>query len=395
MFPSTGAGDSRRPALPELDLVQRIGSGSYGEVWLARNPLGTPRAVKIVRRAEFDDDRPYEREFVGIQKFEPISRSHEGFVDLLQVGRNDAEGYFYYVMELADCAESSLATDRHQISASYQPRTLAAEVKARGALPLEECLSIARPLGSALVEVHQHGLVHRDIKPSNIIFVGGVPKLADIGLVAAASEARSFVGTEGFIPPEGPGATQADLYSLGIVLYVISTGKSHRDFPEPPADLASRPDRERWLEFQAIIHRACQNDPCQRYGNAEAMLAELAVLQRGESVKRRRTLQLRWRILKKAGMTVALLGIVSVVTLLFIPGRGDGDLHSRNPEAEKLVKYADLESKYRTPDQDDHAIADYSQAIRLDPGFAPAYIGLFKLRLGQSAGSDRHPLEDA
>ena len=45
--------------------------------------------------------------------------------------------------------------------------------------------------------------MHRDIKPSNIIFVNGVPKLADIGLVAAANEARSYVGTEGFIPPRG------------------------------------------------------------------------------------------------------------------------------------------------------------------------------------------------
>src|SRR5438046_2769309 len=88
------------PLIPELDLIQPIGSGAYGEVWLGRNSLGSLRAVKIVRRAEFDDDRPYEREFSGIRKFEPISRTHEGFVDLLQVGRNDAEGWFYYVMEL-------------------------------------------------------------------------------------------------------------------------------------------------------------------------------------------------------------------------------------------------------------------------------------------------------
>ena len=62
---------------------------------------------------------------------------------------------------------------------------------------------------------HPHaGLIHRDIKPSNIIFVNGIPKLADIGLVAEQSEAKSFVGTEGFIPPEGPGTPRADIYSL-------------------------------------------------------------------------------------------------------------------------------------------------------------------------------------
>ena len=55
--------------------------------------------------ASFADERPYEREFNGIQKFEPLSRSHEGFVDVLQIGRNDEEGYFYYVMELADGVE--------------------------------------------------------------------------------------------------------------------------------------------------------------------------------------------------------------------------------------------------------------------------------------------------
>ena len=99
--------EARAPVVPAHELLRRIGAGSYGEVWLARSALGTFRAVKIVRRAAFDDDRPYEREFAGLQKFEPISRTHEGFVDLLQVGRDDAEGWFYYVMELADDAAAT------------------------------------------------------------------------------------------------------------------------------------------------------------------------------------------------------------------------------------------------------------------------------------------------
>ena len=61
-----------------------------------------------------------------------------------------------------------------------------------------------KPLTSALEVLHEHGLAHRDIKPANIIFVHGAPKLADIGLVATAGQ-RSFVGTEGYVPPEGPG----------------------------------------------------------------------------------------------------------------------------------------------------------------------------------------------
>src|SRR5579863_9706035 len=88
------------PVIPDHELVRCIGRGSYGEVWLARNVMGNYRAVKIVYRKTFENDRPFEREFNGIQKFEPISRSDNSQVNILHVGRK--EGYFYYVMELAD-----------------------------------------------------------------------------------------------------------------------------------------------------------------------------------------------------------------------------------------------------------------------------------------------------
>jgi tetratricopeptide (TPR) repeat protein len=283
-----------------------------------------------VRRAAFDDDRPYEREFSGIRKFEPISRTHEGFVDLLQVGRNDTEGWFYYVMELADPISDAVG-ERRVASASttkpppadqYVPRTLGAEVKLRGALPLDECLRIALNLTRALAELHRHDLVHRDIKPSNIIFVGGIPKLADIGLVCGATEARSFVGTEGFIPPEGPGTPRADLYSLGIVLYAMATGKSHRDFPEPPADLATRSDRRQFLELTAIVHRACQADPRDRYSDAAAMLADLQRLEAGQSVKRRHTINraLTW--------TWKFAALFTVLFLVFLLAKNDRERRS-------------------------------------------------------------------
>jgi serine/threonine protein kinase len=92
------------------------------------------------------------------------------------------------------------------------------ELEQRGRLPFNECLEIALALATALEHLHRNGLVHRDIKPSNIIFVNGSPKLADIGLVAPADATLSCVGTEGFLPPEGPGSPQADIYSLGKVL---------------------------------------------------------------------------------------------------------------------------------------------------------------------------------
>src|SRR5437762_9913039 len=95
---------SSSPNIPDHELLKKIGGGSYGEVWLARNVLGGYRAVKIIYRQAFDHERPFEREFEGIQKFEPISRVHPSQLDILHVGRNERAGYFYYVMELVDDA---------------------------------------------------------------------------------------------------------------------------------------------------------------------------------------------------------------------------------------------------------------------------------------------------
>src|SRR5262245_59868480 len=92
------------PPIPDHELIRPIGRGAYGEVWLARTATGSYRAVKIIHRSAFADDRPYEREFAGLQKFEPLSRSHPGLVNVLQVGRQT--DHFYYVMELGDDQES-------------------------------------------------------------------------------------------------------------------------------------------------------------------------------------------------------------------------------------------------------------------------------------------------
>ena len=77
------------PLVPDHEMLRCIGSGSYGEVWLARNATGQYRAAKVLYHDRFESERPYEREFAGITRFEPISRTHDGFVDILQVGRND------------------------------------------------------------------------------------------------------------------------------------------------------------------------------------------------------------------------------------------------------------------------------------------------------------------
>src|ERR1041385_4928727 len=280
--------DQARPehegiAVPDHELIQCIGRGSYGEVWLARNLMGVYRAVKVVYRKNFGHQRPFERELAGIKKFEPISRSHESFVDILHVGQNEPGGYFYYIMELGDDA----VTGQEINPRCYVPKTLAKEVALRGRLPLAECLQLGLSLSAALDSMHQHGLVHRDVKPSNIIFVNGVPKLADIGLVADINEACSYVGTEGFIPPEGPGSAQADVYSLGKVLYEISTGKDRHDFPDLPADLRDSADQSGFSELNEIILKACASEVAQRYRSADEMQADLALLQQGKSMKQK------------------------------------------------------------------------------------------------------------
>ena len=160
---------------------------AYGEVWLARSVTGIYRAVKVIYRASFEEARPFDREFAGIQRFEPISRAQENQVDVLHVGRNDAAGYFFYVMELADDAASDTAlhgaVSPAQIAA-YKPKTLKEVLARQNRMRAEDCLPIAIGLCNALQHLHEHRLIHRDIKPSNIIFIGGAPKLADLGLVS-------------------------------------------------------------------------------------------------------------------------------------------------------------------------------------------------------------------
>lgn len=295
------------PVVPDHELLRRIGGGSYGEVWLAKNVVGTFRAVKIVYRDSFSDSRPYEREYRGIQKFEPVSRSNDGFMDILQIGRNDELGCFYYIMELADngCVNSEDPED-------YIPKTLQEITRQRGRLKFEECLQYAMPLNLALGHLHRQGLIHRDIKPSNIIFIGGIPKLADIGLVTDVGEARSFVGTEGFIPPEGPNSPQADIYSLGKVLYEMSMGKDRTEFPEPFTELGQGAGSQELEELNAVILKACASDPANRYQTAEEMHVDLALLQNGKSVKAKRMLERRLGFARRAGAVVATIAMIAI-----------------------------------------------------------------------------------
>jgi serine/threonine protein kinase len=383
------------PLIPDHELLRKIGGGSYGEVWLARNILGGWRAVKIVYRNSFDHDRPFEREFAGIQKFEPISRTHESQVDILHVGRGD--GYFYYVMELADDAPAPVGIEAAPAAQcatfnfqpeTYQPHSLKLDLQRRGRLPVDECVQLGLSLSTALAHLHSHGLIHRDVKPSNIIFINGVPKLADIGLVTEVEATRSFVGTEGFIPPEGPGTVQADLYSLGKVLYEMSMGRSRLDFPALLANWDELPQAEqsRLLEFNEVLVKACEGDPRRRYQSAQEMRGDLQVLQGGQSVKEKRTAEQKRALAKKVISATAAIGLLALGAFLLSTSVTRREARSETqPTARNITTNLDALNAYsqgryaynkNTDPEFTNAIHFFERAIALDPNFAEAYAGL-------------------
>jgi CHASE2 domain-containing sensor protein/class 3 adenylate cyclase len=265
---------AERPAIPDHEPLRCIGHGAYGEVWLARDAIGSFHAVKILRRSAFKEEGPYEREFKGLQRYTPLSRSHPGLVHILHVGRNEAAGYIYYVMEAGDDQRSGANIDGD----NYEPRNLATDIGRLGRIPLEQLVEQGIEVAEALAFLHRNRLIHRDIKPANIIFVNGRAKLADIGLVTeigAPGDEISFIGTEGYIPPEGPGKPAGDVFSLGKSLYVGATGCAVKKFPEIPESLADAPDRNLLHGFMQILLRACEPMVAERFQDAEEMAAAL------------------------------------------------------------------------------------------------------------------------
>ncbi|HEY2328952.1 MAG TPA: serine/threonine-protein kinase [Verrucomicrobiae bacterium] len=270
------------PVTPGYELFQPpIGEGAYGRVWLARSQAGQWRALKAIYLANFNQNNdPYEREFNGVSRYKAVSGDQPGLLKVDFVSEKQ-DGYFYYVMELGD----SLSPGWQKDPAKYKPHDLAAE-RARAPenrLPARECVRLGLVLAEALESLHQHGLTHRDIKPQNIIFVDGRPKLADLGLIAEirpADQIKTFVGTPGFMPPppELPGTPQADIFALGMVLYVMSTGHPAALFPDISTSLVDNREPAGFLPLNALVLKACQPNPASRYASAAEMHRALLAL---------------------------------------------------------------------------------------------------------------------
>lgn len=265
------------PMTPGYELFPApFGQGAYGKVWLARKPGGPWEALKVVYRAKFENSDPFDREFKGVSRYCQLSEQHPGLLRVNFVSER-MDGFFYYVMELGDAVDETWQSN----PSLYKPKDLV-NLRAHlpgNRLPTLECVELGIKLCQALEFLHRNGLAHRDIKPQNILFVNNEPKLADVGLIAEfrPDDERTLVGTPGYMPPapEIPGTPAADIYALGIVLYVLSSGGSAALFPEISSTLVASRSHEEFSALNSVIIKACHPDLAVRYSSATEMLASL------------------------------------------------------------------------------------------------------------------------
>lgn len=219
--------------------------------------------------------------------------------------------FVYYVMEIADHARGA---QPHRLE-DYEPLTLAAVLRQKLRLPFNTApdaavaagtglrrgaspgtdhrssplakgghaggasrddttplavLDVALALLDAIEHLHRAGIQHRDVKPSNVLFVDGVLRLADVGLVGEQSD--ESVGTSAYLPPDGK---PDDLYSLGKVVYELVTGLPARQFPEWPGELGPSSDA-RYRPLRALINKLCHPSAEQRISSLSACRSELS-----------------------------------------------------------------------------------------------------------------------
>ena len=265
------------------ELGHRIGGGGMAEVVEAYDrKLDRRVAVKLLRNGA-SDPRAHER---FVHEAHAAARfTHPNVVRVFDVG--EAGGQPYLVMELVE------------------GRTLRQVIDDRSQLPLEQALAVADSLLAALAAAHAHGLVHRDVKPANVL-IGrdGRVKLADFGIAKAVEGVASsltatgqVIGTPAYLSPEqvdGQEATpRTDLYAVGVVLYEMLAGVPPFRSDQPFAvALAHRHDPVPAIEehradvppaLAAVVTRALEKDPAQRYASAGEMRRALEAARNGST----------------------------------------------------------------------------------------------------------------
>jgi hypothetical protein len=252
--------------------VRRIDAGGMGEIWEADDTLlGRRVAIKVLAEELAGDPvalRRFRREARATAKLD-----HPNVIRVYDFVDGEAP---FLILEL------------------LEGQTLAERLRGGGALAPLEAARIAAAVADGLEVAHRAGIIHRDIKPSNITLTadGGV-KVMDFG-IAAAWEAHSTTGqqllaTAAYAPPErirgGRASPAGDLYSLGVVLYEMLTGRppfladTAEQLLRAHLEAAPRPVRELvfWVppEIAAICEAALAKDPAARPSSAGALAAQL------------------------------------------------------------------------------------------------------------------------
>lgn len=222
--------------------------------------------------------------------------------------------------------------------AFYRGKTLGERLQ-HGPLPVREAVAVTRQIATALTAAHRAGIVHRDVKPSNVMITAdGVVKLVDFGIAKAAgidlTREETRIGTVAYMSPEqtsGQAAdARSDLWSLGAVIYEMLTGvrpfqaeseqaliyRIRHDEPEPIDRL--RPGVS--SQLTRVVETCLQKDPGDRYGSAEALIADLERVERGPEMPRKAVRPRRGMLL--SGGAIAVLAIFGA--FLYTQGQWPG-----------------------------------------------------------------------
>ncbi len=256
------------------EILEKIGNGGMATVYKAKcHVLNRYVAIKILRD-EFTTDSEFIKRF-NTEAQSAASLTHPNIVSIYDVGNED--NLYYIVMEL------------------IQGKTLKEIINEDGVLSWKWSVNIAIQIASALETAHKHNIIHRDIKPHNIIITeDGMAKVTDFGIAKAVSNSTitafgTTIGSVHYFSPEhargGYTDAKSDLYSLGIVMYEMLTGKVPFD-ADTPVSVALKQVQEEPIEpiklnenipvsVNRIILKAMQKEPSFRYQNATEMLKDL------------------------------------------------------------------------------------------------------------------------
>jgi tRNA A-37 threonylcarbamoyl transferase component Bud32 len=264
------------------EIVETLGRGAMGVVYLARDPLiGRKVALKTLR-IDLDAEMADEFRERFLREAQAAGRlSHPGIVTIHDVGEDRESGVLYIAMEYIE------GRDLKQILASghrFRP---------------SEAARIVADVAVALDYAHQMGVIHRDVKPANIILTrDGTARIADFGIARLESSNLTmdgqFIGTPNFMSPEQIlGRTvdgRSDLFSLGVVLFTLLTGRRPfagdsmhevtRKIVEQPCPIPSTVEPEVPAAFNPIVVKCLDKDPARRFQTGTELARVLATLAR-------------------------------------------------------------------------------------------------------------------